>query len=73
MNAITPLTHHSADRGDVTTFDNIKIGYDNNADNDIDDAGDDLVKNEDFGGSSAAPIYDHAGNPIEDASFAGGG
>ncbi len=55
--------------GDRSTFDNVKVGYDNNSDNDIDDAGDDLVKNEDFGGNSVTPVHDHAGNLVEDSSF----
>ncbi len=51
--------------GDNPAFDNLKIGYDNNAD----DAGDDLVTYEDFGGSSASPAHDHAGILVEDAAF----
>jgi len=55
--------------GDKPLFDELKIGYDNNADDDIDDAGDDLVLNEDFSSESTTIAYDHAGNLIDDGHF----
>jgi len=42
--------------GDQPKFDNLKVGYDNNSDDDIDDAGDDLVVNESFG-STSVTVY----------------
>jgi RHS repeat-associated protein len=54
--------------GNGATFDNCKIGYDNNNDDDIDDPTDDLVWNEGFGGTSKTPAYDHAGNMIDDGT-----
>ena len=51
------------------TFDDGKIGYDNNADDDIDDAGDDLVYNEAYTVSSVSPTYDNNGNLTEDAWY----
>ena len=50
-------------------FDNLKIGYDNNADDDIDDAGDDVVLNEDFGGTSITYTHDDNGNLTDDGRF----
>jgi len=50
-------------------LDNLKIGYDNNADDDIDDVGDDLVVNETFTNSYKSISYDYAGNLIDDGVF----
>ncbi len=50
-------------------FDDAKIGYDNNADADIDDPGDDIVWSEDFGSSSVTAYHDHAGNLIDDGVY----
>jgi hypothetical protein len=47
-------------------FDNVKVGYDNNSDDDINDAGDDLVWDENFGSTSVTVSHDHAGNLIDD-------
>jgi RHS repeat-associated protein len=55
--------------GKSPKFSSLKVGYDNNGDDDIDDAGDDVVVNEDFCSTSATPAYDHAGNLITDAAF----
>jgi hypothetical protein len=49
--------------------DNLKIGYDNNGDDDIDDAGDDVIINESFSSTSRSVSYDHAGNLIDDGNF----
>ena len=57
---------------DGATFDDCKVGYrtsrdqggSGESDNDIDDADDDIVWNESFGGTSKSPLYDHAGNMI---------
>ncbi|MCO6439103.1 MAG: hypothetical protein J5J06_18575, partial [Phycisphaerae bacterium] len=52
------------------TVANVKIGYDNNADNDIDDAGDDLVVDiSDFSDTSHTPAYDDAGNLVDDGQY----
>jgi hypothetical protein len=55
--------------GDSATFDDVKIGYDDNGDGDIDDAGDDLVWDEDFDSNSWPTTHDHAGNMIQDGQF----
>jgi hypothetical protein len=61
-------------------FKNVRIGYDNNADDDIDDAGDDVVFNDGFNGTSItldadhdeapADAWDKNGNMILDGDFA---
>ena len=43
-------------------FKNLKIGYDNNADDDIDDAGDDIALDEPYDGASIPLTSDHNGN-----------
>ena len=43
--------------GDQTVFTDLKIGYDNNDDDDLNDAGDDLLVNESF--SSHATTFSH--------------
>jgi len=63
--------------GEQAKFDNVKIGYDTEcdqcgstkADDDIDDAGDDLVVNEDFGGTGKSIAYDDAGNLVDDSTL----
>jgi hypothetical protein len=50
-------------------FDNVKVGYDNNADDDIDDAGDDLVVSDDFSGTTITPTYDSNGNLTFDGTY----
>ncbi len=52
-----------------STFDNLKIGYDSNADDDLNDAGDDLVVNTDFSSTSTTFAYDDAGNLVDDGTF----
>ena len=55
--------------GEKPTFDNLKIGYDVNDDDDIDDVGDDLVINTDFSSTSTTFAHDHAGNLVDDGTF----
>lgn len=55
--------------GDNSKFKNVKIGYDNNADDDIDDAGDDIVYDSDFSGTSTTISSDDNGNLTEDETF----
>jgi RHS repeat-associated protein len=55
--------------GEKAIFDNVKVGYDGNADDDIDDAGDDLVINDAFGGTDITPTYDDNGNLTFDGNF----
>ena len=43
-------------------FDNIKVGYDVNGDDDLDDVGDNLVLDQDFSSTSDTFAYDDAGN-----------
>ena len=50
-------------------FDNIKVGYDNNDDDDLDDVGDDLVFSQDFSSTSDTFAYDDAGNLVKDGQF----
>ena len=57
----TDSTHGSggvALTGAWTIFDNLKVGYDNNSDDDIDDAGDNVVIDEDFSSTSFTVSYD---------------
>jgi RHS repeat-associated protein len=55
--------------GEQAKFDNLKIGYDNNSDDDIDDAGDDVILDEDFASTQVSLTYDDAGNLIDDGVF----
>jgi len=55
--------------GDKPRFDALKIGYDNNADDDIDDAGDDLIRDETFQETTTLTGYAHAGNLVDDGTF----
>jgi RHS repeat-associated protein len=50
-------------------YDDVKIGYDNNGDGDIADAGDDIVWDEGFASTSKTVSHDHAGNLIDDGTF----
>ena len=50
-------------------FDNIKVGYDVNDDDDLDDAGDNLILDEDFSSTSDTFAYDDAGNLVKDSQF----
>jgi RHS repeat-associated protein len=54
--------------GASAKFDNLKIGYDNNSDGDLNDAGDDLVMSEAFGSTSKTVTHDHTGNLIDDGT-----
>ena len=66
--SVTDSTHAAggvALRGEDAKFDNLEIGYDDNDDDDIDDAGDDLAVDEDFGSTSCTVAHDHAGNLID--------
>jgi hypothetical protein len=47
----------------------VKAGYDGNADDDLDDAGDNLAVNETFGSTTITPTYDHNGNLTFDGTF----
>jgi len=42
----------------IACLDNVKVGYDNNADDDIDDAGDDLVISDAFNATTVGFTYD---------------
>jgi len=53
----------------VSRVHNLKIGYDNNADDDIDDVDDDLVVDEAFSSTSVTVSHDHAGNLIDDGTY----
>jgi len=44
-------------------------GYDGNADDDLDDAGDDLVISETFSGTTITPTYDDNGNLTFDGTY----
>ncbi|MCG3126249.1 MAG: hypothetical protein CHACPFDD_01079 [Phycisphaerae bacterium] len=50
-------------------FDDVKIGYDNNADLDLDDAGDSIVINDDFASNATSLSYDDNGNLTDDGVF----
>ncbi len=50
-------------------FDNLKVGEDVNNDKDLDDAGDNLVVNENFGNTSVTASHDKAGNLVDDGDF----
>jgi len=55
--------------GTAATFDNLKVGHDNNANDRINDAGDDLFVDEAFGSSSKSVVHDKAGNLVDDGAF----
>ncbi|MCG3125607.1 MAG: hypothetical protein CHACPFDD_00432 [Phycisphaerae bacterium] len=50
-------------------FDDVKIGYDNNADLDLDDGGDSLVINDDFASNATTLSYDDNGSLTDDGIF----
>ncbi|MBE7456511.1 MAG: RHS repeat-associated core domain-containing protein [Planctomycetia bacterium] len=50
-------------------FDNLKVGYDADDDDDL-DGSDDVVIDEDFSSTSVAPTHDDAGNLTKDADYA---
>ncbi|MEK6674024.1 MAG: hypothetical protein AABZ47_00045, partial [Planctomycetota bacterium] len=50
-------------------FDNLKVGTDANSDGDLNDVGDTVVINEDFGSTDTAVTYDKAGNLIDDGQL----
>jgi RHS repeat-associated protein len=47
----------------------LKVGYDGNADDDIDDAGDDLVVTSPFGSTAITPSHDDNGNLTDDGTY----
>jgi hypothetical protein len=51
---------------DGATIDDLKIGHDVNDDDDLDDAGDDIMFSETFASTSKSPAHDHAGNLVDD-------
>ncbi len=55
--------------GEQAIFDNVKVGYDNTSDDDIDDAGDALVVNETFDGTDITPTHDDYGNLTFDGTY----
>ncbi len=55
--------------GPQPKINSIKIGYDNNADDDIDDVGDDIVYDDGFSGTSTSTTYDDNGNLTDDGTF----
>jgi len=52
--------------GESPKFDDLKVGYDVNDDDDIDDAGDNLVIDETFGSTDVTVSHCDAGNLIDD-------
>ncbi|MBE7456584.1 MAG: RHS repeat-associated core domain-containing protein [Planctomycetia bacterium] len=50
-------------------FDNLKVGYDADDDDDL-DGSDDVVLDEDFSSTSVSPTHDDAGNLTKDADYA---
>ena len=50
-------------------YDDVKIGYDNNADDDILDAGDDIQASDDFGSNVMSLSYDNNGNLTDDGVY----
>ena len=56
-------------KGWQAKIDDLKIGYDNNSDHDLSDAGDKIFVSEDFGGESTTFAYDDAGNLVDDGTF----
>jgi RHS repeat-associated protein len=55
--------------GNTAKFDDLKIGYDLNRDDDIDDVGDYVILVEDFSLTEQTIAYDNAGNLIDDGTF----
>ena len=50
----------------IQQYDDVKIGYDNNGDGDILDAGDDLQVSDNFSSNVMSLTYDNNGNPTDD-------
>ena len=50
----------------VTQFDDFKVGFDNNSDGDITDAGDDILVDDDFNSNQTTLTYDDNGNLTND-------
>ncbi|MCK4627330.1 MAG: hypothetical protein KAV00_18605, partial [Phycisphaerae bacterium] len=50
-------------------FDNLKVGYDNNSDGDIDDEGDDLITSNGFGSTALSLTHDNNGNLTDDGMY----
>ena len=50
-------------------FDNLKVGYDNNSDGDIADAGDDIQIEDDFSSNVMSLTYDNNGSLTDDGIF----
>jgi RHS repeat-associated protein len=55
--------------GEKAKFAALKVGYDGNADDDIDDAGDDLVVSSPFGSTAITPSHDDNGNLTDDGTY----
>jgi RHS repeat-associated protein len=55
--------------GEKAKFAALKVGYDGNADDDIDDAGDDLVVTSPFGSTAITPSHDDNGNLTDDGTY----
>jgi len=55
--------------GTAATFDNLKVGHDNNANDRVNDSGDDLFVDEAFGSTSKSVAHDKAGNLVDDGAF----
>ena len=54
--------------GDQPQFNDLKIGFDDNGDGDLDDVDDDLVVDESFDSTSKTVSHDKAGNLIDDGT-----
>jgi hypothetical protein len=55
--------------GNEAKFDNFKVGYDNNSNWSLDDAGDSLLVDENFDSTDTTAAYCKAGNLIDDGKF----
>ena len=53
----------------ATNFDNFKVGYDNNADDDCDDGGDTVAISDDFASGTITLAHDNNGNLTDDGVF----
>ncbi len=61
--------HRGVQTAAAEQFDSFKVGYDNNADADIDDAGDDVQVDDNFDSAAISLSYDNNGNLTEDGVF----
>jgi hypothetical protein len=59
----------AAGASSAITFDNFKVGLDNNSDDDIADAGDDILVSDDFGSNVISLSYDNNGNLTNDGVY----